>query len=243
MYGVAYDGAECADPIHTFARADSPGVHVALLHASVRDAAHWRPSPDALAVTGDALARLAVDYIALGDHHRPRMPDDFGGPPACYPGSFAATDLTEAGERGYVLVQVAPGRTPEVEHRASGVRAVSAVELDVSGLAHDVAVSEAAAARLPDGAIPAIRLVGEPSFPLDTDAVTAELRERYGHAAVVDETRYFAAERLDELAEGDTVAGHVVRLGRRRIREAADGREREIAQRALRAALRALEVE
>lgn len=243
VYGVAYDSAECREPLETFRRAEGAGVHVAMLHTTVHDAGHWTASGSSLATTPAALRELEVDYIALGDHHRPRLPEDFDGVPACYPGSFAACDLTETGSRGYVLAEVAPGADPTVEHRSSGVQGVSAVELDVSSCTDHVRVAESLARMLPPDAVPVVRLVGEPSFPLDAETVTVELAERYGHAQVADETRYYASSRLDELAELDTVAGHIVRLGRQRIEAAPEGSERVVAQRALRAALRALEVD
>ena len=243
VYGLAYDGAECPDPLATFRRADEPGVHVVLLHASVHDVPHWRGSGNTLLTTLEALERLDVDYIALGDYHRHRPPGTFGNAPACYPGSFAALDLAEHGARGFVVVDLAPGRPPVVEHVDAGVRPVVSVELDVTGCIDDVAVAEAAARALSPDAIPVLSLTGEPAFPLDADAIATELRQRHGHAHVVDETRYYAAARLDELAERDTVVGHVVRLGRSRIAAAADEEEREVAQRALRVALRAMGAE
>lgn len=243
VYGIAYDGAECRDPVATFRRAAGVGVHVALLHASVHEASHWKASGSSLATTTDGLASLDVDYIALGDHHRPRLPEDFGGVPACYPGSFAACDLSETGMRGYVVVTTAPGADPRVEHRDAGVVPVTAVELDVSTHADHTGIAGALARVLPPRGVPVVRLVGEPSFPLDADVVAAKLAERFGHAEVADETRYYASSRLDELAESDTVAGHVVRLGRERILAAGTAGERTVAQRALRAALRALEVD
>ena len=91
-------------------------------------------------------------------------------------------------------------------------------------------------------AIPVARLVGTPGFPLDPERVREHLAERFGHAAVRDESRYYASARLDALAETDTVAGHVVRLGRKRIAEAEGDAERAIADRALRIALSALDV-
>ena len=243
VYGFAFDSVECREPVQTFRRHPGDGVHVALLHASVRDAAHWQGSASSLSTTTEALAALDVDYLALGDHHRPRSPATFRGAPACYPGSFAATDLTEDGPRGYAIVELQAGAEPVVEYRESGVPPVEHLELDVSSLTDHVQVAELAMQRLPDGTVPLVRLVGEPSFPLDGESVAAELRERYGHAEVRDETRFYAASRLDELSATDTVAGHVVRLGRERIEAASEGEERQVAQQALRAALRALEVD
>jgi DNA repair protein SbcD/Mre11 len=242
VYGAAYDRAECPDPVATFQRKPADGVHVVLLHAYVHGAGRRRASRNALTVGHDALEQLAVDYIALGDQHRPVLPDQFDGRPACYPGSFAATDMAETGPRGYVIVDIEPGEPPQIRHRDVGVPQTAALEVDVSSCGRDDQVAELAAGLAPDGVIPFVRLVGEPPFPMDVDAVAARLVERFGHAAVVDETHYYAAERLDELAAADTVVGHAIRQGRERIASAGTEPERERAQRALRVVLRALEV-
>jgi DNA repair exonuclease SbcCD nuclease subunit len=242
VYGAAYDPAECSDPVATFQRHPGPGVHAVLLHAYVHGAGRWQATRNALTVGLEALELLDVDYIALGDQHRLVLPEHFDGYPACYPGSFAATDLTETGPRGYVIVDVRPGEAPHIHHRDAGVTQTAAVEIDVSACRDDPQVVERAIGLAPERTIPFVRLVGEPAFPLDADAVAAELIETFGHAAVVDETRYYAAERLDELAAADTVVGHVIRQGRHRIATATTDLERERAQRALRVVLRALEV-
>lgn len=247
-YGVAYDRARDPDPVAGFRRADLAGLHVVLLHGPVPDAPHWSTSGNALRLEPDALRGLDADYIALGDYHRFRPPEGFdagGALPACYPGSFAAVDLTETGPRGWVVADLAPGEAPAVRHVPSGVRpVVDAGEVDVSGFGSSAEVADAIAVRVPAEAIPVARLVGIPGFPLDADAVRAHLTERFGHAGVTDASRYFASERLEELARQETVVGHVVRLGLRRIQEEPDGDpERAVAERALRYALASLEVE
>lgn len=242
VYGAAYDPAECEDPLEGFERHEAAGVHVVMLHAYVRGAGRWRPSRNALTLGREALRRLGVDYVALGDQHRLTLPEQFDGHPVCYPGSFAATDLTEHGPRGYVLVDIEPGQPPRVEHYDAGVRRVAAADVDVTGCRDDQEVADAVVSRLPDDVVPVARLVGEPAFPLDPDRVAATLITRFGHAAVADETVCYAPARLDELAAADTVVGHVVRLGRDRIRGAASTGERDTAERALRTVLRALEV-
>jgi DNA repair protein SbcD/Mre11 len=248
VYGLAYDRARAPDPLPTFARAARSGVHVVLLHGSVEGAPHWTTSPNALRLTADALGWLHADYIALGDYHRHRPPAAFSSPagvlPACYSGSYAALDLTEAGPRGYVIADLAPGQPPIVAHRPSGVAPVfDTGDIDVGGLASDAEVADAVAARVAQtGVVPVGRLVGTPGYPLHPPTVTEFLTARFGHAGLRDDSRYYGSARLDELGDADTVVGHVVRLGRRRIEEARADAERDAAERALRIALHALGV-
>ncbi len=242
VYGAAYDPAESEDPLSALRRDPRPGIHVALLHAYVNGTRPSTPARNALTVDLETLGRLPVDYVALGDQHELTLPDRFGGVPACYPGSFAATDPSESGPRGYVLVDIEPGQPPRIEHRDAGVRPAVEAEIDVSTCTDDEAVTDAVTSVMPTEAVPVVRLTGEASFPLDADAVTAALVERFGHAVVADESRYYPPDRLEELSAADTVAGHVVRLGRERIALAGDVKDRDVAEHALRTALRSLGV-
>lgn len=243
VYGLAYDWAREAHPLGTFRRADVAGVHVAMLHASVPDSPHWNEG-SALRAPLEDLRSLEVDYVALGDHHRFRPPALFGGGqiPACYSGSFAALDLTETGPRGYAVVTLEPGRPPRVEHKPSGVRTVEPLgEIDVGNLAGDEEIVREVGERAPDGAVPLVTLIGEPAFPPNVEDLHTHLRERFGYSVVQDRTRFYASETFRRLADERTIAGHVARLGLRRIERAGDELERGRAERALRLALSALE--
>lgn len=243
VYGIAYDWAQEAHPLGTFRRADVAGVHVALLHGSVPDSPHWHEG-SALRAPLEELRKLEVDYIALGDHHRFRPPDRFasGQIPACYSGSFAAVDLTETGPRGYAVVTLQPRAAPLVEHQPSGVRPVESLgEIDVGTLSGDDEIVELIGERAREGTIPLVTLTGEPAFAPDIEHVHAHVRERFGHAVVQDQTRFYASATFRRLAAERTIAGHVARLGLRRIERAADEHERGRAERALRLALSALE--
>lgn len=103
VYGLAYDLGRHDAPLSTYERDDLPGIHVVLLHGSVDFSPHWKIGKNALRLPLAALAALDCDYVALGDYHGFRAPDRFRGDSpsrACYPGSFAALDLTEIGPRG-----------------------------------------------------------------------------------------------------------------------------------------------
>lgn len=248
VYGFAYDGAQERDPLGTFERTAADGAHVAVFHAGFQASDRWEASPNTLRVKRDDLRDLEADYIALGDHHRFRSPQGFaadGSVPACYPGSFAAVDLTEEGDRGFVVVELEERGGPRVRRVSSGVSTVVLLgDLDVTDLESDAQVADTIAERVDAEQIPVVRLTGSPRFALDSGVVQEHLRARFGHADVVDASLYFTSGRLDEIAGQDTIAGHVVRLGRERIEAADAGEEaRQLADRALRVALRELGVE
>ncbi len=241
VYGVGYDPAEEPNPLSTFRRVRGDGVHVVLLHGSTPGAPHW-DGGSSLSISWEQLAGIDVDYVALGDLHRFRGPAEFDDMPACYCGSFAAVDLTEAGLRGPVWVDVSAEGPPHVEPRSSGVREVGeSITVDVSGCASDLEVAELVTASV-GSAYPVVVLEGEPAFPLDADSVRAVLDERFGASSLADRSRFFDLNRLEEIASQNTVAGHVARLGIRAVEEADDNAERRTAEQGLRLALRVMEV-
>jgi DNA repair exonuclease SbcCD nuclease subunit len=244
VYGLAYDLGREDAPLATYARADLPGAHVVLLHGSAEFSPHWQIGRNALRLPLDALAGLACDYVALGDYHRFRSPERFhGGSPACYAGSFAALDPTETGPRGYVVVELESGSPPRVTHHRSAVPPLQDLgDVDVGGATDHDEVMRRIADRVEAGALPIARLVGVPDFAPDAELLSRRLQERFGFARVVDASTFYASARLDRIADDDTVAGHVVRLGRQRVETAAAADDQAVAERALRIALLALEV-
>jgi hypothetical protein len=232
------------DPLDTYRPARTAPPEVMLLHGALPAAPEWRLHPSALRLPLDWLRTVRSDYIALGGFHEFRSPFDFdvaSSIPACYPGSFASLDFSELAPRGLVIVEVEAGGRPRIERRESPVAPVRDLgRLDIGRYASETDVAAAIGLRLPPGALPVATLTGEPSFALDAERVLAALQPAVGHALIEDGTWIRDAAALDALASQDTVVGHVVRLGRLRIDEAKDTDARMAAERALRAAVRAL---
>ncbi|MGI9038075.1 MAG: metallophosphoesterase family protein [Gemmatimonadota bacterium] len=243
VHAVAFDPALEPAPLAGFRRGDLDGVHVALVHASAVDNPDWTGGRGLRITTAD-LERIEADYIALGDHHAFRAPEDFAGAPACYPGSFAAVAVDEVGPRGCVVVDLEPGAPPRVRHEGSGVPAlVDLGMIDVSDHADELEVADRVGSLMPVGApgYPVAVVAGEPSFPLDAARVREALIERFGFAVIADRTRFIDSAHVAALAARPTIAGHVARLGRARVETVRGTAEEAIAERALRLALRAME--
>jgi len=247
VYGFTYDPAEVDDPLSTFSRSDDFGIHVVLLHAQVDDAPDG-PSTERslLHVKREQLTALDVDYIALGGCHHfisPLTLDPSNRIPACNAGAFAALDADERGRRGFVEVELEEDLPPQVELRSSGLAEVIDVgTFDVTPYGSEMQVAEAIAESDCAGAIPVVELVGTPVFPLDADVVRAELCGRLGHAILRDRITYALSGRVGEIAERDTILGHVVRLNRDKIDAAENADEEALQDRALRIVLKELGV-
>lgn len=244
VHGLAHDPTGGGDPLASYRRRPAEGLHVVLLHAGAADHPDWTGG-HGLRVTSDELSALDADYIALGDHHGFRTPAEFRGAPACYPGSFAAVSVDEVGPRGCAVVELSTDAPPRVRLEASPVPALVDVgRIDVSDVASDLRAADRVGTALANkDAYPVATLTGEPRYPLEEQRVRESLIERFGFAVLRDETRFIDSDVVGELAEQPTVAGHVARLGLHRVAEADGDDAREAAERALRLALGALEVE
>ena len=245
VYGVAFDPAIEPDPLAGYSRSSAEGLHVVLLHAGLLDNPDWKGG-HGLRLPGSALEALDADYVALGDYHGCRMPGEMPGGRSCYSGSLAAVRVGETGIHGAMVVELGNGT---VTARLEPSRAPQLVEfepIDVSNAGSDLEVADRVGALVERSdrsgkAYPVIRIVGEPAFPLDASRVTDSLGARFGFAVVSDETRFIDSDRLQALAMEPSVVGHVARLGLHGLEEAKTDVERQVAERALRIALRALE--
>ncbi len=132
VQGISYPTRAVAENLALrFARPDGPGIHVGVLHCSVRGAAdgHASYSPCTL----DDLRRVGLDYWALGHVHQHRVLATGTGPGdpwVVYPGNSQARSprASERGAKGAVVAHVDSDRVERVEHVACD--AVRFVELD-----------------------------------------------------------------------------------------------------------------
>jgi hypothetical protein len=247
VYGFGFDPLEERDPLSTYRRSRKDGVHVVVLHAQIDDGPGGTDIESSLLhVTRQQVRALDADYIALGgchDYISPLTLDPSNRIPACNSGSFAALDASERGKRGYVSVELEEGLPPRTELNSSGLAEVSDLgSFDVTPYGSEMQVAEAIAERCTAGTVPVVELVGTPVFPLDADTVREELCHRLGQAVLIDRSTYALSGRVGEIADQDSILGHVIRLNRDRMDAAQNARDEALQDRALRLVLKELGV-
>lgn len=218
-----------ASPLGALPALPSDGAPVlGLLHADL-DQPGSRYAP-----VGSAELRAAPASLwLLGHVHVPRLHERPGAAPLLYPGSPQALDPGETGPHGAWLVELAPGRAPEVRHVPLSTVRYDAVEVDVTGVAEwdelDRRVAEGVRAHVQrvaeEGCGPLrhlccrVRVTGR--TPLHR-GVEARLRERLpgldpehgevrGYVERVEAATRPAVE-LDELARGGDAPGVLARF-------------------------------
>lgn len=245
VYGIAFDPAVEPDPLPGYARSPGEGLHIVLLHAGIADNPDWKGGLG-LRTSGPAIEALDADFVALGDYHGSRMPQDMPGGRSAYSGSLAAVRLGETGMHGAMVIELDSGGGLSGRLEPTSAPQLAELEpIDVSDARTDLEAADRIGAVVDrsgtSGSYPVVRIVGEPPYPLDAARVTEALEARFGFAVVKDETRFIDSARLRALSSEPSVVGHVARLGLQKLDAEHTESERLIAERALRIALRALE--
>jgi hypothetical protein len=132
IHGVSHAGGSAQQLVTRFNRGPESGIHIGLLHASVRegDAASGDAYP------ASALRSAGLDYWALGHDHRYRQLCE-GRPWVVYPGTLQGRSLVgdETGAKGAVVAAVADGVVSSVRHQALDIVRLMRAHVDVSALA------------------------------------------------------------------------------------------------------------
>ncbi len=232
VYGVAHDMSRSADPLETLRRTDEPGIHVAVLHASVRANPEWDLKEKDLPIEPEAIACSGMHYVALGHYHAFAEHKE-GGVLAVYPGSTEGRDFGECGPRFVVIAEVSESGAA-VERRECHTRELREVAVDLGERAagSDAEIAQGLLDERDERLLVRVRLAGPAEFVPDVEAVRARLEGAFFYVEVADETRLIDGALVKRLLDEKTIQGLFVTkmVG---LIESGEGRERETAERAL----------
>jgi DNA repair protein SbcD/Mre11 len=233
LWGAAHRAPANTDDFFAGFRVDRSGINVALAHASERSQLAWQESGKEPHAPFDAaeLIQAGLQHAFLGHYHRPRDAERH-----TYPGNPDPLEFGEEGDRGAVLITVAPDGSVARERRPVAVSEVHDVTVVLDGAAHAEAVRETVATAVAElrGCV-RVTLEGEvaPSVQLDL----RELNRVAPHldGLVVRTGRVTAAYDLAAILAEQTVRGQFVRDAAEQIAD------EDLRQRVILTGLRALE--
>lgn len=188
---------------------DRGSVNLALFHGSERAWFLEQEEGKAPHAPFDAadIERAGIDHALLGHFHRPKMAELF-----TYPGNPDPLSFGEDGDRGAVLVEIAPdGAISRTTHRVA-LSAVHDVVLDVTGCESQQDVRDQLRERL-SGLSGAVRvtLTGELAKDVELDVRSLESSAPQLDGLAVRTDGLHVAYDLDAIAEEPTVRGQFVR--------------------------------
>jgi DNA repair exonuclease SbcCD nuclease subunit len=232
FYGFAYHAAASTSPLATMSRRQADGIHIGLLHGSLRGSPEWDLRHKDLPFTPAELAALRLDYVALGHYHGFADVKSEGRTVACYPGSPEGKRFGENGPRHVVLVEV-DSEVVTLEKVAVQSRTLAELAVDASLFAAEhLLVEELARLAAPD-LIARIRLAGVVEEPLDCANLAGRLQGRFAWLELMDETDLFDSRYVQRLEREDSIRGLFVRKVQARIARAETDAGRELCHEAL----------
>jgi DNA repair exonuclease SbcCD nuclease subunit len=232
FYGFAYRTDRSREALESLRRREGGGIHVGLLHGSLKGSPEWEMRKKDIPFTTAELAALKLDYIALGHYHNLGCLEDQGRVVACYPGSPEGKKFGENGERHVLIVEVGEG-SAVVEKVSVQTRIVDELTVDAS-LFPEAGALEGELARLAStDLIARIRLAGTVEDPLDTANLAGRLQGKYAWLELVDETDLYDSDHVKRMEREDSIRGLFIRKVHDRFSRAESDAERELCREAL----------
>jgi len=232
FYGFAFRSDRSREALESMRRRDAGGLHVGLLHGSLKGSPEWEMRKKDIPFTVAELAALGLDYIALGHYHNVGCLEAQGRVVACYPGSPEGKKFGENGERHVLIVEVGE-RVATVEKVPVQTRIVDERVVDASLFPEpDALEGELARFASPD-LIARIRLVGTVEDPLDTANLVGRLQGKYAWLELVDETDLYDSDHVKRMEREDSIRGLFIRKVHERFGKAESETERELCREAL----------
>jgi exonuclease SbcD len=209
VFGVAHHQPKGTPDLLSGVRAGRGSRAIALFHGSERGQMPLQESgkEDHAPFAEEELGRAGFAFGLLGHFHTPRKTQRL-----VYPGNPEPLTFGEAGERGPVLVDLAPSH-PTVEWRRVATFTLEEREVDVSGCQHSEALVERLEEAIPEGQDSGVRLrvVGDlaPGIRMGITELLERLRRGDRCVELVMDAR--PALDLESLSQAPDARGQFVR--------------------------------
>jgi DNA repair exonuclease SbcCD nuclease subunit len=222
-------GPDCREvPIDQMTRTPTAdGVHIGVLHAAVQPESGVNFSETELVVTLQALSKTRLDYVALGHYHNFKQ-DHADGVTIVYPGTLEGRSFRETGDRYLVTVSLNP-EGAVVEKTPFNRRRVreETVDLDKTPCTDHEELCMRIEGMADEDAIMKITVAGDAEFSLDAPAVQQAMYDRFFYLEVVDDTRLYSAQWVEQFKHEPTVTGIFVRKMIDKIEKATTDEEKK----------------
>jgi len=231
LYGLTAPSGHRAD-LSSLKRSDRLGVHVGMLHASIIGGEGMSVAYKDLPVRPVELARLGLDYIALGHYHRHQIIRHEGEIVGAYSGSPEGLRFEETGPRVALLVEL-DVEGVEVTPLEIGAGLCFDLRIDVADATDDQAILRKLEAYAGTNHYARVRLTGLIDEPLDVEALHRQTAKHFAHLVLIDETDASAGQRIRDLSAEPTVRGQSIRQLLLNLNDTDDPHEKRILKRAL----------
>jgi len=234
VYFYGFSGGRKKDADATaFRRGPEDGLHVALVHGPVLEAAHWGSSPRDFPLSRNDIEESGFDYVALGHYHNFRE-FRFGKTTAVYPGTLEGLKFGEEGDRYLVTAEINDDGVI-IEKTSHNSRALAQISIDLSagGIESADELVAAVEKQTDPEAILKVVLRGATDFIPAPEELESRLSERFFHVEISDDTTIVESGMIRSISNESTVRGIFARKMLKLMDESGEA-ERPTAELALR---------
>jgi len=233
LYGVSYNTLDYQDPLPSLTRREEKGLHLGLLHCSLKDSPEWKIMPKDLPCTPEDLFSLELDYMALGHYHNHRVHSK-NNQYLSYSGSTEGKRFHETGER-FVNILTYDNEKLSLEQKPVQTKKMLSEIIDLTTISSEQHLLSTITSLGDMNHIARIQLTGSVDWTVDIKNLEDKTRTQFAYLKIIDEVEMMSHISTYQLEKEDTIRGLFIRKMQEKIKK--DPERKKIYQTALKEAL------
>ncbi|MBI2608618.1 MAG: DNA repair exonuclease [Deltaproteobacteria bacterium] len=209
LYGVSYNTLDFKDPLPSMRRVEVKGLHLGLLHCSIKDNPEWSVMAKDLPCDIKELFELKLDYLALGHYHNYRLYEETG----CfisYCGSSEGKRFHEIDERFVNIIEFENDKLIVRKHAIQSKKMLSQ-NIDLTTISDEKHLIQTLNKLGGEDILALITLEGSPDFQIYSDKIHETCKKNFAYLKLKDNVHVLKSLPIELIEKEDTVRGLFVR--------------------------------
>lgn len=221
LYGMAYHPEISGDYLNNLKRRGASGIHIGLLHGSIKGAPDWKIYAKDFPIDLEELFALGLTYCALGHYHNRIVYTHEGIARASYPGTPEGKRFRESGPRYVNLIEISNDADLKIAPVAVNTKTLIEKEIDLFTLEGPDSLIKEMTRQGGEKMIARFILKGTTEDFLDSERLKAEVSPYFSYVEIVDETTVLDSQWIRRLETENTIRGFFVRKMKEKIEQLA----------------------
>jgi len=209
LYGVSYNTLDFKDPLPSMRRIQKEGLHLGLLHCSIKDNPEWKVMAKDLPCDTQELFALNLDYLALGHYHNYRLYEE-NGRFVSYCGSSEGKRFHEIDERFVNIIEYDSEKLSVRKHAVQSKKMLSQY-IDLTTISDEKHLIQTLLELGGEDILALITLEGTPDFHIYIDTIYETCKKNFAYLKLRDNVRVLKSLPIEMIENEDTVRGLFVR--------------------------------
>lgn len=228
LYGMAYHPEISIDYLSNLKRKTTDGIHIGLLHGSIKGAPDWKIYAKDFPIDLENLLALGLTYCALGHYHNRIVYTHEGIARASYPGTPEGKRFRESGPRYVNIVEIEDNLKLKILPVAVNSKTLIEKEINLFTLQDPAALIKEMIQYGGEKTLARFILKGITEDFLDIERLQGEISPYFSYVEVVDETTVLDSLWIQRLEAENTVRGFFVRKMKEKIESLSSPQEQKI---------------